>query len=189
MYIIGISGSPRKNGNTETLLDKMLEGFRNKNTKVEKVILNDLKMIPCQECEDVRDDGICKINDDFGSLFKKIMKADLVIIASPIFFGSLSAQTKILIDRFQCYWRYKYLIKKEKNTKKKKGIFISVEASDRDDFFNNAKAIVKNFFAVIDASYEGEVLCKGVDAKGAIIRKEDCLTKAFKLAKKNQEKT
>src|SRR3989338_614183 len=108
MYVLGINGSPRIGGNTNLLLDKALEGAKNKGAKIEKVILNKLKIVPCQECEVVRDDGTCKIEDDFQPLYDKIKKADAIILASPIFFGSLSAQTKIMIDRFQCYWRYKY---------------------------------------------------------------------------------
>ena len=183
MYVLGISGSPRIGGNTETLLDKALLGASAQGAEVEKVILNKLKMCPCQECETVKDDGTCKIEDDFQALFGKIKKADALILASPIFFGSLSAQAKILIDRFQCYWRYKYVLKKTVPKTPKTGGLILVEASKRDEFPDNAKSIVKNFFATANAKYKNELFVKGIDSKGDIRKHPDALNKAFEFGK------
>lgn len=184
MYVVGISGSPRIGGNTETLLNKALEGARSKGAKTEKVILNRLKMSPCQECEEVKDDGTCKVEDDFQALYEKIRKADALILASPIFFGSLSAQTKIMIDRFQCYWRYKYMLKKTENRKQKRGALILVEASKRKSFLDNAKSIVKNFFATIGGEYKKELFVVAVNEKEAILKQPDVLEKAFKLGER-----
>ena len=181
MYILGISGSPRIGGNTETLLDKALLGAKKNGALTEKVILNQLKIVPCQECEEVKDDGTCKIIDDFQPLYEKIKKADAIILASPIFFGSLSAQTKIMIDRFQCYWRYKYILNKTELIAKKSAAFICVEASKRQSFLDNAKSIIKNFFATINAEYKEELFAMGVDEKGAIRNRADLLKKAEKI--------
>lgn len=183
MYILGINGSPRVGGNTDILLDKALEGLKTKGARTEKVILNKLKMAPCQECEKVRDDGTCIVEDDFQSLYKKIKEADGLILASPIFFGSLSAQTKIMIDRFQCHWRYKYILKKAASQESRPGALILVEASKREDFFNNAKSIVKNFFATVNVDYKSELFCPGLDEKGAVGKHPDFLQKAFELGK------
>lgn len=179
--ILGISGSPRIGGNTDILLDKVLDGARSKGADVEKIILNKLKFSSCQECEDMRDDGSCLVQDDMQDVYKKIKDADVLVLSSPIFFGSLSAQTKMMIDRFQCAWRAKYILKKDIGYKKIKGAFISVEGSDRKDFFANAKSIIKNFFVVINVNYEEEIFCPGVDGKGAILKHPDCLKKAFEL--------
>ncbi len=196
MYVLGISGSPRIGGNTDILLDKALEGAKTKGAKIEKVILNKLKIAPCQECEKIRNDGTCIVEDDFQGLYEKVKKADALILASPIFFGSLSAQTKIMIDRFQCYWRYKYILKKTETGdckksrakargKQKPGVLILVEASKREDFFDNAKSIVKNLFATINVDYKEELFCPGVDDKGAVTKHPDFLQKAFELGKTN----
>jgi multimeric flavodoxin WrbA len=181
LKVFGINGSPRRGGNTDLLLDKVLEGAGSKGAQTEKVILNTLKFSPCQECENMRDDGTCIIEDDMQSLYKKIDEADVIVVASPIFFGSLSAQTKMMIDRFQCRWRLKYILKKGVPEKKRAGVFISVEASKRKDFFENAKAIVKNLFATIDAQYKEELLCSGIDEKGSILRHPELLKKAYEL--------
>ena len=117
-------------------------------------------------------------------LYKKIEDADAVILASPIFFGSLSAQTKMMIDRFQCLWRAKYILKKDIFMTKRKGAFISVEASNREDFFANAKSVVKNLFATINVDYKEDLFCPGIDEKAKILKCPDILKKAFKLGQR-----
>ena len=179
--ILGISGSPRIAGNTDILLDKALEGARDSGAKTEKIILNNLEFAPCQECSQMPDDGTCIIEDDMQVVYKKVKEADGIILASPIFFGSLSAQTKMMIDRFQCLWRARHVLKKDMSKRKMPGAFICVEASGREDFFENAKSITRNFFAAIDAEYKEELLCPGVDEKGSILKCPDFLKKAFRL--------
>jgi len=192
MYILGISGSPRKGGNTDILLDKALEGAKSKGAETEKIILNNLKMVPCQECEKVKDDGTCKIEDDFQALYVKIMKADALILATPIFFGSLSAQAKIMIDRFQCLWRYKYILKNRiplpagkpdspPGGEKRPGALILVEASKRESFLENARSIVKNLFATIEVDYAKELFCTGLEGKWDVLKHQDFLEKASRL--------
>ena len=184
MNVLGINGSPRIGGNTDILLDKVLEGAVRQGGRAEKIILNDLKFCPCQECEDIAGDSVCVIDDDWHQVYKRIKNADAVILASPIFFGSISAQAKMMIDRFQCVWRAKYILKKDIFNQRKKGGFISVQASARKDFFDNAKSIVKNFFAVINADYKEELFCPGIEEKAGILRYPDILKKAFELGQR-----
>ncbi len=181
MKVLGISGSPRVGGNTDILLDNVLEGAKSKGADTEKVVLNKLRFSPCQECENIKDDGSCIVQDDMQELYKKIKDADALILASPIFFGSLSAQTKMMIDRFQCAWRAKYIFKKDTGYKKIKGAFISIEGSDRKDFFASAKSIVRNLFATINVDYKDDLFCPGVDEKASILKHEDYLKRAFEL--------
>lgn len=183
MNILGINGSPRIGGNTEILLDKVLGAAETKGARTEKVILNALRFSPCQECEEVRDDGLCLLEDDWLPLSEKIEEAEIIVLASPIFFGSVTAQTKMMIDRFHCLWRAKYILKRG-SKKKKKGYFISVEASQREDFFDNAKAIIKNLFATIDTCYEGELLFSGISHKGGILEYPDALKEALRLGER-----
>ncbi len=184
MKVLGISGSPRIGGNTDILLDKVLEGARDVGAKTEKIILNSLKFVPCQECENLKDDGNCIIEDDLQPLYKKIEETDVIILASPVFFGSLSAQAKMMIDRFQCAWRARYRLRKNRYKKKKAGAFISVEASEIRNFFENAKSIVKNLFAVINAEYTEELFCTDIEEKGDILNRPDYLKKAYELGQR-----
>ena len=181
--ILGISGSPRVQGNSDILLDKVLAGAAGSGARIEKIRINDYRFIACQACENTRDDGYCSINDDFQKIYRAILKAEMIFLSSPIYFGSLSAQTKIMIDRFQCHWHAFNKIKKASNDFKKKGYFLSVQAGFRDDFFVNAVLIVRNFFASIGVQYRGELLCRGVDEKGSIMNFPDELKKAAALGK------
>ncbi|MBL7131906.1 MAG: flavodoxin family protein [Candidatus Omnitrophica bacterium] len=184
MYVLGINGSPRIGGNTDILLDKALEGAKSKGAKTKKIILNKLKFSACQECDNLKDDGSCIIEDDMQPIYKKIEDADAIILASPIFFGSLSAQMKTMIDRFQCIWRVRYILKIDTLQKKKKGAFISVEGSSREDFFDNARSIVKNLFAIIGVDYNEELFCPGVNEKASVLKHQDILKKAFELGQR-----
>ncbi len=187
MKILGINGSPRIYGNTDILLDKVLQGAKSAGAEVEKIVLNSLKFRGCQECREMPDNRPCIVQDDMQILYPKIKETDIIILASPIFFGSISSQTKAMIDRFQCVWRAKYVLKKDMFEKKKIGAFISVEGSNVETFFKNAKLIVKIFFNVINVEYKYELFCPETDKKGSILEKPDCLEKAFELGKKISE--
>ncbi len=180
--VIGIGGSPRKGGNSDILLDETLKGARKHGASCEKIILNDLDFRPCQECGGCDETGVCVVKDDMQSVYKKIEEADRIIIATPIFFGSLSAQIKMMIDRFQSYWIRRYILKIAVSAKKRrKGIFLCVSGSDKKEFFENAKKIIRIFFITLNIEYFGDVFCGGIDEKAAIKKNKKTLAKAFKL--------
>ena len=182
MNVLGILGSPRRGGNAERLLDKALEGASVSGASVEKISLNELSIRPCQECGGCDDTGECVIADDMTVIYDSIDKADVVILASPVFFGELTAQTKAMIDRFQCRWVKKYRLKNTSSAGKK-GAFLCVSAWHKEEFFENAKKIAKIFFVVLDIAYAGDVWCQGVSGKGDIEKHPDSLEAAFKLGK------
>lgn len=184
MKVLGINGSPRRCGNTEILLDNALKGAQNKGAEVEKIVLNDLEFSPCQECENMPNDRFCIIEDDMQTVYRKVEEADAIILVSPIFFGSLSAQTKMMIDRFQCVWKAKNILRKQVFEKRKIGAFISVQGSNRKDFFDNARSIVKNFFITINADYKEDFFCFGIDEKDAILKHPELLENAFRIGEK-----
>jgi len=185
MNLLGINGSPRQGGNTDILLDKALEAAEESGWETEKIILNLLDISAPQEKEyyEVNSEGLSPIKDDMQIIYKKVNKCDGIILASPIFFGSLSAQTKIMIDRFQCVWVSKNLLKKEIFTQKKAGGFICAAASHRKDFFQNAKSIVRNLFQVIRAQYKAELFCPGLEEKGEVKNHPDFLESAYELGR------
>lgn len=181
MKLLGINGSPRWGGNTEILLNNALFGAKTKGAKIECISLNNLKFAPCQECDNMPDNGICLIKDGMDVVYEKVLSADAIIIASPIFFGSVSAQTKMMIDRFQCLWMAQFEFGKKIFLKSRPGAFICVEASTRKDFFDNSKAIVKNFFATVSVQYKYELLVTSMDNKGMANQFPEVLEKAYKL--------
>ena len=184
MKVLGILGSPRKDGNTDILLDKVLSVAKAAGAKTEKIRLGNMKFSPCIECCGCDKTGLCVLKDDLTPVYDKLKKADVIVVASPIFFGSLSAQTKAMIDRCQAPWVGKYILKKPMSKIKRPGIFLSAESSDRKDFFENAKSIIKNLFATIDVKYSGEILVANVEKKADIRKRKSVLEKAYKLGKK-----
>ncbi len=179
--VLGILGSPRRGGNSEVLLDRCLKSAEGNGAQTKKFVLNTMDFIPCQECAQVRRDGRCKIKDDMQKLYPAVEQADAVVFSSPIFFGSLSAQSKMMIDRFQCQWLGIHIFKTYNIIKRKRGVFLCVSGADRKDFFENARAIVKNFFATIGALYEYELFCPNVDEKNEIKYHPDCRKKAEEI--------
>jgi multimeric flavodoxin WrbA len=183
--VLGINGSPRIGGNTDILLDKALEGARNEGAAAEKIMLNELDFVPCQEEEydRIKENGFSVIEDDMQIVFSKIRESQAVILASPIFFSSLTAQAKMMIDRFQCVWISKTRLHKNPFDQKKRGAFICVEASRKKEFFENAKYIVKNFFFVINVRYSMDLFVPGIDQKGSILEHPHYLDKAYQLGR------
>jgi multimeric flavodoxin WrbA len=179
--VLAINASPRIGGNTDIAVDTAIEGAVKKGARADKIILNVLQFKPCQECDEPKPDGACRFEDDMDMVYQKFKEAGAVILVSPIFFGSVSAQAKMMIDRFQCAWKSKYILKKDLFPEKKIGAFIAVAASEKSDFFQNAKAIVRNLFTTLNIEYIGELFFPGLEGKGAILKHRDFMQRAYKL--------
>ncbi len=180
MNVLGICGSPRRGGNTDILLERVLAGARENRAETEKVMLADLTFRPCQSCTVTGKDGACRVQDDMQTLYPKIAAADVIVLATPIYFGSVTAQTKSMIDRFQCQWLARHIFHTVPPADHKRpGVFVCVQASEREEFFANARLIVRNFFATVDVEYSEEVFCTGLEAKGDVLNHADCLSKGF----------
>ncbi len=174
MIVLGINASARKNGNCQALLDEALKTAKEAGCVVEAVCLIDLNISPWNEVNP---------KDDMEKLISKIKDADVIILASPIYFGSLSAQAKIMIDRCQALWEEVILNKKHIRKSPIMAGLILTEASDRKDFFENAEQIARNFFAVIEAKHKASLRCSGLEDKTDVLSKPDYLEKARLLAK------
>src|SRR5512136_2334808 len=127
--VMGISGSPHRHGNTETLLDSFLDGAKAAGATVEKVVLRDLDYSPCRGCNACHKTGECVVKDDAIALFDRVLKADAIAVASPIYSMGITAELKGLIDRGQYLWARKFILKTlyftNEHIQRHKGIFIS----------------------------------------------------------------
>jgi multimeric flavodoxin WrbA len=187
MKVLGIFGSPRKGGNTELLLEELLKGAEKEGALVERLYLSDFTITPCKECHGCDHTGSCVIMDDMEKIYPKLLEADVVILASPIFFYGVTAWAKALIDRSQAFWARKYLLKDPSfgtEGKKRKGFFISVGATKGQKVFEGSILTVKYFFDVLNAKYVGELLFKGVEAKGDILKHPEALRQAFETGRR-----
>ena len=182
MKVLGIMGSPRRESNTEILLDKALDGAREVGAEVEKVLVSKLKISPCLEIYACRKDGSCAIKDDMQLLYKKLLEADHVIFASPMFFYGVTSQAKAVIDRCQALWVRRHVLGMDKEDRReRKGVFMSVGATRGTKLFDGAVLTVKYFFDAIGVKYSGDLLVRGIDDKGQIIEHPAALEDAFRL--------
>lgn len=97
--IVAFVGSPRKNGNVDTIIQKILDGATSNNAIIKKIHLNDMNIKGCQGCLYCRKVHDCAIKDDMQIIYDEIKDADYVIIGSPVYICQVSAQTKLLLDR------------------------------------------------------------------------------------------
>jgi multimeric flavodoxin WrbA len=187
MKVLGLFGSPRKGGNTEILLEEALKGAEKEGAEVDRLYLSDLNITPCTECHGCDETGSCVILDDMQEIYPRLLETDIIILASPIFFYGVTAWAKMLIDRSQSLWAKKYLVNDPsmgKKGKKRKGFFISVGATKGQKVFEGAILTVKYFFDALNAEYTGELLYRGVDGKGEILKHPKALEEAREAGRK-----
>jgi multimeric flavodoxin WrbA len=189
MKILGIYGSPRKNGNTQQLLDAFLKGASEKGARIQKVFLGRIKITPCMEYYACMKTGTCSIKDEMTGLYKDIEQADIIAFASPIFFYGLTAQAKALIDRCQAFWARKYILKtpnpkRQIPKSKRRGFFISTAATKGKKVFDGAKLTIKYFFDALDVEYRGELLIRLSEYKDNITKHPTALEEAYEAGRK-----
>jgi NAD(P)H-dependent FMN reductase len=184
MKVVGISGSPRRGGNTETLLREVLRGAEEAGAETRLFILSRMNISPCLHCDGCLAEGECVVKDDMWLIYPEIESLDALVLASPIHFYGVTAQAKAMIDRFQAFYARKYVLKRRIATKKRRGIFISVGGTRFPDLFEHAKAVVGIFFRTIDVAYWAELLIPGVDSKGEIREHPSALKDAYLLGRR-----
>ncbi len=179
--IIAIYGSPRRKGNTATLMKQVVEGAREADAHVEEIVLRDLSISPCLEIYKCKEAGECAIKDDFQGVRDKILAADGLMLASPIFFYTVSAHVKIFMDRCQSLWVRKYWVDKTpfgQKSFRRKGLFLSVGATRGKRLFDGSLLTVKYFFDVFDAELCDALLYRGLDFQGDAQKHPDYLSEA-----------
>jgi multimeric flavodoxin WrbA len=178
--LIAIYGSPRKDGNSTVLLRNFIKGAKETGLfDIEEIVLCDLKISPCLEIYKCKGDGICAINDDFQQIYRLIDAADIVALASPVMFYTVSAHTKILMDRCQSFWVRKYVLKQQSKTKD--GYFFCVGATKGQKLFDGILMTVKYFFDSFNCELKESVLVRNADEKGDILKYPETLNNAYKL--------
>jgi multimeric flavodoxin WrbA len=165
--VLGISGSPHRHGNTETLLDSFLDGSRSAGASVEKVVLRDLTYSPCRGCNACHKNGECIVKDDAPLLFDKILSVDCIAVASPIYTMGITAELKGLIDRGQYLWARKFILKtlyfSDDHIRRHKGIFISTAGQNWDHVFDGAFPAITAIFNGTGFEYYDNIIANNMD--------------------------
>jgi multimeric flavodoxin WrbA len=188
--VLAFAGSPRRNGNSETLLDWVLAAMaKEPDVVVEKIPLTEANINPCKGCNACQKLNKCVQRDGMDIVHDKIIAADIIVLASPIFCMGIAAQAKMLIDRAQVFTSRKYVLKlpvvPPERKGKRLGVFLSTAGQNWSWVFDAAVPSVKCFFNVIevkdrDISY---LMINGVDEKGAIERHPTAKADAERLGR------
>ncbi len=179
--VLVLLGSPRKKGNSEILVEAICRGIEGEGGSYEVVRLASLELSPCIGCGGCDQTGHCVVEDQMTPLYEKIESARRVILASPIYFYSITAQAKAFVDRCQALWNRKHL-QVEKGTWQqdpdRKGYLVAVAATRGERVFEGAILTMKYAYDAMGLVYGGEFLVRGVDKRGEMARQTETLKKA-----------
>ncbi|MEW5733526.1 MAG: flavodoxin family protein [Thermodesulfobacteriota bacterium] len=182
--IVAVYGSPRRKGNTSTLLSRAVAGAREEGAEVVEFVLRDLKISPCLEIYGCKKDGRCVIRDDFHVLADAVFSADALMLASPVFFYAVSAHTKAFMDRCQSLWVKKYWIENAaRRPKTRQALFIAAGATQGKKLFDGILLSVRYFLDVFDAELTGTLLYRGLEDEGDAAAQPQILAQAFQAGR------
>lgn len=172
--VLILSGSPRKNGNSDTLCDEFLKGAVDAGNEVEKVFIAEKNIGYCKACYACKNTGMCAIKDDMAEILTKMLEADVIVLSSPVYFYSISAQLKAVIDRTVAKWL---------EIKNKKFYYIMTSAEDSQTVMDCTLECFRGLAACLDGSKEmGVIYAKGVYDKGEI-QNTPYLKQAYEMGK------
>jgi arsenate reductase (thioredoxin) len=170
MFVIGIMGSPRKNGNTDFLLSSFMNEIEKAGVRTGRIEIPKRKIMPCIECGVCEEKGFCSItDDDMNEIYPLLREADIIVLATPIFFYNAPAQTKALIDRSQTLWSRKYSLKlTDPGRKNRRGFLLALGATKGANLFEGMKLTAKYFFDAAGAGFEGSLTYRKIENRGDI---------------------
>jgi multimeric flavodoxin WrbA len=167
-------------------MQKAIEGARDSGADVEEIVLRDLKISPCLEIYGCLKAGECVIKDDFQMVRDKILNSRGLILASPVFFYTVSSHTKMLMDRFQSLWVKKYWVDKAPKgqpVNSRKGLFISVGATRGKKLFDGMLLSIKYLFDVLDMELWKTLLYRQLDFQDDVLKHPEYLEEAYQAGK------
>jgi multimeric flavodoxin WrbA len=179
--VLVLLGSPRKKGNSALLAERIVKGAKSVGAKVETLFLHGMNIAPCKSCYACQkpDSKGCSINDDMQSVYKKLLEADAWVIASPVYWFTMSAQTKLWMDR--CFALPAYAEQPFAG----KRIAIAMTYGDTDPFDSgcvNALRTFQDAYRYAQATIVGMVYGSAVDA-GEIKNNDTLMKEAEELGK------
>ncbi len=169
--LLALACSPRRGGNTETLLDAALEGAAQTGACIERFHLRELRISPCLHCGGcVRTPGQCVIDDDMQQLYEPLRAADRIILASPVFFMSVTAQAKAMIDRCQPLWVLRAIEQQPVAASRlaRAALYLGAGGAASPDSFDGARLTLNAWYWTLEIAERRELTFGGMDDEGAI---------------------
>lgn len=185
--VLGLAGSCRVGGNTETLLDWCLAAAEEQGAEVRKFRLGDLDLHGCRGCGACSADGACIVKDGMQELYPHLKGADSIVLASPIYAMGMPAVPKMMIDRCQPFWAWKYVLARnvaEPGSPQRLGAYLCCAGTDFSHVFDGSRQVVRYLWHVLEVQPGGELLCPGVDEAGAINNYPSAKTVAMDIGRR-----
>ena len=184
LNVLGISTSPRLRSNSDLLLCEALRGAESAGAATDYVTLRDLEFGPCVACGACAKTGRCRFDDPFQDVFEKMLAADRLVFATPVFFAAVGAQGKRLIDRCQCLWSRKYLLKEPlyaDGPRDRRALVIAVAGSRGRKMFDGIRLTMKYWFDSLEMAHFANLFVNQVDAAGDVLKHPRAMAEAFRL--------
>ena len=177
--ILGIMGSPRRNGNTHILVTSILKGAKEKGAKVDILFLNDLDINECKGCHICWDEKQCCIDDDMNDIYPKIIESDAIIFGTPVYWYGPTALMKGFIDRFVYFNCPKNRVKI-----KDKQAVLAIPFEEKTAKTSELLVVFfEKCFKYLQMNLVSKIIVPGVGNKGEILKKKDYLNKAYELGR------
>ena len=158
--VLILSGSPRKGGNSDILCDEFMKGAEESGNTVEKIRVAEKKIGYCRGCYACKRTGICAIKDDMAEILQKMIDADVIVLASPVYFYSIDAQLKAVIDRTDARWL---------EVKNKEFYYIMTAADGEKESLETTLACFRGYADCVEGAKEmGVIYGTGVYEKGEV---------------------
>ncbi|MEA1968557.1 MAG: NAD(P)H-dependent oxidoreductase [Thermodesulfobacteriota bacterium] len=167
MLVLGLNGSPRKKGNSDYLLSLFLKDAEKRGFETKIINGAELEYKSCTGCGHCEKKGFCIIEDSLAEdIFPFFRRADVIVLSTPVYFYSVPAQIKHLIDRTQTLWSRKYRFGlKDPGSCSRKGIFLSCGATKGDNLFDGIRLTAKYFFDALGAEFADELCYRRIDSR------------------------
>jgi len=172
MLLLGLQGSPRKKGNTNFLLSAFMREAEQLGAQTIVIDVDKKNIVPCREYTVCEKNGFCPIKDDMKTeIYSLLRQADIVVMASPVFFYNVTAQLKALIDRCQTLWARKYKLRlTDPGRHMRRGFMLAAGATKGKNLFEGLHLTAKYFFDAVGAAYEGSLTYSGIEHPGDMER-------------------
>ncbi len=165
MLVLGLQGSPRKKGNTQFLLSTLLDEAARLGARTHTIEVASRNIVPCKELVVCEKKGFCPIDDDMKhGIYALLREADVILLASPVFFYNVTAQLKALIDRCQTLWARKYRLKLADPARQyRRGFLLAAGATRGRNLFEGMKLTAQYFFDAAGAEFTGSLTYPGIE--------------------------
>lgn len=177
--VLGIAGSPRRHGNSERLLDACLDGARSAGAEIDELVVVDAGIAPCRGCNACSLTGECVVRDRMTDVYPRLDAADVIVVASPVYFATVPAVLKALYDRCQPYWAKRYLLH-EPAASRRPGALLLVGGGGDPYGHECAVTSTRSVFAVLGVDYVSGIVVRA-DSPSDIGRHPDELARAMVL--------